>query len=175
LVKVLSAEAAVAVEIERKFLVRDLSMIEGVPGTPIRQGYLSLAPERTVRVRRAGDVGYLTVKGQPVAGPPGQPVSLSRPEFEYEIPAQEADELLDTLAVRPLIEKTRYRVAVSGLVWEIDVFAGENEGLVVAEVELPSENALLVLPDWAGSEVTADPRYLNVSLVERPYRTWPSG
>ncbi len=158
-----------AVEIERKFLVRDLSVIAGVAGTQIRQGYLSVAPARTVRVRRAGDRGFLTVKGRPAGS------SLRRPEFEYEIPAADADELLDTLALRPLIEKTRYRVAAGGYVWEIDVFAGENDGLVVAEVELPADDAHVVPPEWAGAEVTADPRYLNANLRAHPYRTWRGG
>jgi adenylate cyclase len=156
----------VAVEIERKFLVRDPAVVEGLAGTAIRQGYLSTAPERTVRVRRAGERAFLTVKGAPA------PAALSRPEFEYEIPAADADELLGTLAHKPLIEKTRYRVTASGRVWEVDVFGGENEGLVMAEVELAAESAVVVLPDWVGAEVTGDPRYFNVNLVAHPYRTW---
>lgn len=176
-----------ATEIERKFLVRDLSVLEGVQGTVMRQGYLSTAPERTVRVRRAGDRGFLTIKGAVTGGAstdsaagrkasPGASVRVpSRPEFEYEIPAREADELLDTLALKPLVEKVRYRVPFEGLVWEVDVFAGENEGLVVAEVELPSEDAPVAPPPWVGAEVTEDPRYYNANLVAHPYREWRAG
>ncbi len=151
-------------EIERKFLVRDLAVLRGLSGTVYRQGYLSTAPERTVRVRRTGERAFLTIKG-PNRG-------ALRAEYEYEIPRDDADELLDRLALRPLVEKTRYRVAAGELTWELDVFAGENEGLVVAEVELPFEGCPVALPWWVGEEVTDDPRYLNANLVAHPYRTW---
>lgn len=154
------------VEIERKFLVRDLAVVDGITGTPIRQGYLSVEPERTVRVRISGSSGFLTVKG--IASEDGQ----NRAEFEYEIPVRDAEEMLDGLAVRPLIEKTRYRVPVEGFMWEVDVFAGANEGLVVAEVELPSEATVVALPEWIGEEVTGDARYYNANLVERSYAAW---
>jgi len=155
-----------AVEIERKFLVRDLSVISGLAGTRMRQGYLSVDPERTVRVRLAGPRAYVTMKGAPSDS------GASRAEYEYEVPAGDAEELLDRLALRPLIEKTRYRVSAGRLVWEIDVFTGENEGLVMAEVELPSEATAVALPDWVGEEVTGDDRYYNASLVSYPYRDW---
>lgn len=155
-----------ALEIERKFLVRDLSVLAGVPGIPYRQGYLSTVPERTVRVRRFGDLASMTVKG--LTSPDG----TSRAEFEYAIPPEDADAMLDRLALRPLIEKIRYRVESGGRVWEIDVFAGANDGLVVAEVELPAEDAKVALPPWAGVEVTGDPRYYNANLVAHPYRDW---
>lgn len=154
------------IEIERKFLVRDLSAVSGLTGIRMRQGYLSVDPERTVRVRLAGPRAYLTIKGAPSES------GASRAEYEYEVPSGDAEELLDRLALRPLIEKTRYRVSVGRLVWEIDVFSGENEGLVVAEVELPSEVTAVVLPDWVGEEVTGDDRYYNASLVSYPYRDW---
>jgi adenylate cyclase len=154
------------IEIERKFLVRDLSAVSGLTGTRMRQGYLSVDPERTVRVRLAGPRAYVTIKGAPSDS------GASRAEYEYEVPAGDAEELLDRLALRPLIEKTRYRVSAGKLVWEIDVFTGENEGLVVAEVELPSEVTAVVLPDWVGEEVTGDDRYYNASLVSHPYRDW---
>lgn len=154
------------VEIERKFLVRDGSVVANLPGTAMRQGYLSVDPERTVRVRVTGRRAFVTIKGAPSDS------GASRAEYEYEIPVPEADELLDRLALRPLIEKTRYRMAAGRLVWEIDVFSGDNEGLVVAEVELPSEATAVALPDWIGEEVTGDPRYYNASLVSRPYRDW---
>ena len=152
------------VEIERKFLVLDLSAVSGVPGTPIRQGFLSTDPERVVRVRVAGPRAFVTIKGRTVG--------ISRSEYEYEVPVAEADEMLARLALRPLVEKTRYKVAFDGLVWEVDVFSGENTGLVVAEVELPAEDAAVALPAWVGREVTADRRYYNANLVGHPYREW---
>jgi len=152
-------------EIERKFLVTDLSVVPGLPSTPIRQGYLSTDPERTVRVRRAGGRAFLTIKGTATGA--------SRPEYEYEIPAGDADELLDTLALRPRVEKVRHQwSAPGGLYWEIDVFEGANDGLVVAEVELPSEDYTVALPPWVGAEVTSDPRYTNANLVAHPFRDW---
>jgi adenylate cyclase len=154
------------IEIERKFLVGDRSVVASLAGTAMRQGYLSVDPERTVRVRVSGVRAFVTIKG--VSSDSG----ASRAEYEYEIPVPEAEELLDRLALRPLIEKTRYRVTAGRLVWEIDVFTGENDGLVVAEVELPSEATAVVLPDWIGEEVTGDARYYNASLVSHPYRDW---
>lgn len=151
-------------EIERKFLLRDDSWRRGARGTRCRQGYLSSARERTVRVRTIDDRGFLTVKGI-TAG-------ASRAEYEYEIPADDAKQMLDTLCERPLIEKTRFKVEHDGLVWEVDEFFGDNEGLVVAEVELRSADQAFRLPPWAGQEVTGDPRYFNSNLVKHPYRTW---
>jgi CYTH domain-containing protein len=152
-------------EIERKFLVTsDAWQRPGAPGERYRQGYLSVDPGRTVRVRVAGDNAFLTVKG-PSAG-------AARAEYEYPIPVAHAEEMLDRLCLRPLIEKTRHRVEHGGLTWEIDVFAGDNAGLVVAEVELDDEHQAIDLPPWAGREVTGDGRYANASLVTRPYATW---
>ena len=152
------------VEIVRKFLVADLSVVAGLAGTPIRQGFLSTDPERVVRVRVAGPRAFVTVKGK-TAG-------ISRAEYEYEVPVAEAHEMLDRLALRPLVEKTRYKVASGGLVWEVDVFSGENAGLVMAEVELPAEDAAVAVPPWVGREVTDDRRYYNANLVAHPYREW---
>jgi adenylate cyclase len=154
----------VGTEIERKFLVNDPSILDSVAGTAYRQGYLSTDPDRTVRVRRAGDHGFVTIKGR------GE--GASRPEYEYEIPVADADELIDRLALRPIVEKVRHRLETGGLTWEIDVFGGENEGLILAEVELPSEDHAFEVPVWAGDDVTDDPRYYNANLVEHPYRTW---
>lgn len=151
------------IEIERKFLVRDRSVLAGSEGLGYRQGYLSLDPARTVRVRVAGPHAYLTVKGR-ASGP-------SRAEFEYEIPLADGEALLG-LCEPSLIEKTRHRVAHAGRTWEVDVFDGANQGLVVAEVELPSADATVVLPDWVGDEVTDDPRYVNANLARHPYGTW---
>lgn len=152
------------IEIERKFLVRDLSVVAGHAGTRYRQGYLSVDPERTVRVRVAGERAFVTIKGLS-RGP-------SRAEFEYGIPVPDADLMLDSLALRPLIEKTRHVVEAGGRRWEVDVFAGANAGLVVAEIELESADAPLQVPAWAGSEVTDDPRYYNANLVAHPYAEW---
>jgi len=151
-------------EIERKFLVRNEDWC--VPGTGIvyRQGYLCTVPERTVRVRLVRDQGFLTVKGVTVGA--------ARAEYEYEIPAGEAAEMLDELCERPLIEKTRFRVEHHGMVWEIDRFAGDNAGLIIAEVELEEEDQVVVLPDWVGKEVTGDRRYYNANLITEPFSEW---
>jgi CYTH domain-containing protein len=151
-------------EIERKFLVKDNSWRGQAPGKRYRQGYLSTVKERTVRVRIAGDEGFLTIKGITVGA--------SRSEYEYEIPVADANEMLDKLCERPLIEKTRYRISHAGLVWEVDEFEGENRGLITAEVELKDEHQAVTLPDWIGQEVTGDPRYFNANLVAKPFTTW---
>ena len=153
-----------AIEIERKFLVTNNSWRENVMGILFRQGYLSAESERTVRVRLEGDVGKLTIKGKTEG--------ISRSEYEYEIPRQEAAEMLDTLCLKPLIEKTRYRIEHAGLVWEVDEFYGANEGLILAEVELESEDTKFELPDWVGQEVSGNPRYYNSNLVKDPYTEW---
>lgn len=152
------------IEIERKFLVRGDAWREGARGTAFRQGYLSSARERTVRVRTAGDRGFLTVKG-PTSG-------VTRVEFEYEIPLADAERMLDELAERPLVEKVRYRIPQGPYVWEVDEFFGENEGLTVAEIELPDEDAEFERPEWLGEEVSGDPRYFNSNLGRNPYRNW---
>ncbi len=151
-------------ETERKFLVIGDGWRSQTTGTLYRQGYLVAEPERTVRVRIAGDRGFLTIKGKTE--------HISRPEFEYPIPLNDAAELLDTLCLRPLIEKTRYRLASGGLLWEIDEFRGENAGLILAEVELTNPNQVLNLPDWVGAEVSHDPRYYNASLIRYAYSQW---
>ena len=151
------------VEIERKFLVRDIGILDGAGGVTYRQGYLSTDPDRTVRIRRAGDHGYVTIKGRSHG--------TTRAEFEYEIPPGDADDML-ALCLGPVIDKVRYRIEHAGRVWEVDVFGGANDGLVVAEVELPSEKAEIDLPRWVGAEVTDDPRYFNANLVAHPFRDW---
>ncbi len=151
-------------EIERKFLVRAQKWSELGPGKAIRQGYLSTVKERTVRVRTVGDKGALTIKGVNVG--------ISRPEYEYEIPFQDATELLDSLCEKPLIEKTRYRIPFAGNTWEVDEFAGVNKGLTTAEVELKSADQQVQLPDWIDREVSDDPRYFNANLIKNPFTTW---
>ena len=151
------------IEIERKFLVNE-GVWREAPATRYRQGYLSTVKERTVRVRTIGDKGYLTIKGISVGA--------ARLEFEYEIPAEDADKLLTELCEKPLIEKTRYKLEHEGLTWEVDEFFGENQGLIVAEVELASEDQRFEAPPWIGPEVTEDPRYYNANLIEHPYSRW---
>jgi adenylate cyclase len=150
-------------EIERKFLVQGEDW-RGAEGTMYRQGYLSMAKERTVRVRMAGDKGYLTIKGISKGA--------TRTEYEYDIPIHDAQEMLDHLCERPLIEKRRHKISYDGMTWEVDVFLGDNEGLVLAEVELQSEDQPVAYPPWIGREVTDDARYFNVNLVQHPYREW---
>ncbi len=152
-------------EIERKFLVRGNGWRDHGAGVPYRQGYLSTVAERTVRVRLIRDKGWLTIKGITVGA--------TRAEYEYEIPADEASEMLDNLCERPLIEKMRYRIEHQGLIWEVDEFDGDNAGLIIAEVELEEEGQAIVLPDWVGEEVTDDPRFYNANLIANPYSTWP--
>jgi adenylate cyclase len=151
-------------EIERKFLVIGTAWQTLAAGALTRQGYLSSAAERTVRVRIAGDQGFLTVKGKSRG--------LSRAEFEYAIPVEDAAAMLDGLCEKPLIEKTRYRVPFGAHTWEVDEFHGANAGLVVAEVELASADDEPALPPWVGQEVSLDPRYFNANLVKRPFTTW---
>ena len=151
-------------EIERKFLVADDRWREGASGTRYRQGFLSTDPDRVVRVRIAGSKATLTIKGRTVGA--------RRSEFEYPLPLEDAEELLDQLCMRPLIEKVRYTVVVGAHTWEVDVFEGDNEGLVVAEVELEREDEPFERPDWVGAEVTDDPRYFNANLIAKPFRLW---
>ena len=154
------------VEIERKYLVRDDGWRAEVAGSSsLRQGYLSTEPERTVRVRLVdGRTGYLTVKGKRVGD--------ARPEYEYEIPAADAAFLLDHLCLRPLIEKERHTLGRTPGDWTVDVFSGDNEGLVLAEVELPEGVEAPPAPSWAGTDVTEDDRYANSYLQNHPYRSW---
>lgn len=154
-----------AQEIERKFLVTGGSWRAAATGKRYCQGYIkTVRAGQSVRVRIAGDQGYLTIKG------PSQ--GLSRAEFEYEIPLGDAQQMLDTLCDRPLIEKTRYRLPMGPVVWEIDEFKGDNAGLIVAEVELENEAQVVELPEWIGQEVSGDPKYYNQSLVNYPYSQW---
>ena len=153
-----------ATEIERKFLVKGDSWRALAKGTTYRQGYLNSAKERTVRIRTAADKAFLTIKGLAVGA--------TRSEYEYEIPFDDGQTLLETLAEKPLIEKKRYKIAVQDLIWEIDEFLGDNEGLIIAEVELASEGQRFEKPTWLGEEVTGDPRYYNSNLVSNPFTRW---
>lgn len=151
-------------EIERKFLLKGDAWRELGEGTHYRQGYLNSAKERTVRVRTINEKGFLTVKGITVGA--------TRVEYEYEIPKDECSAMLDDLAEKPIIEKSRYKIDYEGFTWEIDEFFGENKGLIVAEIELESEDQTFEKPEWIGDEVTGDPRYFNSNLIKHPYTKW---
>lgn len=154
-----------AVEIERKFLLRDGSWQDSADnGVLIRQGYLAGSEKSSIRVRIAGDKANINIKSATL--------DITRQEYEYPIPLAEANEMLDTLSEGPLIEKTRYHVFHAKHCWEIDVFSGENQGLIVAEVELGSVDESFELPDWLGEEVSDDARYYNVCLVKHPFKYW---
>jgi len=153
-------------EIERKFLVTGDAWREGVRGTRYTQGYLSRESERIVRVRRAGEKAFVTIKGE-VRG-------ISRKEFEYPVPLADAEEMLK-LCVGSVIDKTRTVVEYHGKRWEVDEFHGDNEGLIVAELELKSEDEAFDLPPWVGQEVSDDARYFNSNLSEHPFKEWHAG
>jgi adenylate cyclase len=152
-------------EIERKFLLSDerWRALAG-PGVKYRQGYIEGGSRASVRVRVAAGRAYLNIKSATLG--------VLRTEYEYGIPVADAEEMLESLCVHPLIEKTRYLVEHAGHTWEIDVFEGDNEGLVVAEIELGARDEPFERPAWLGEEVSHDPRYYNVSLVRHPYKDW---
>ena len=153
-----------AKEIERKFLVKSDAWRKLAEGTLYRQGYLNSIKERTVRIRTVGNEAFLTIKGLTVGA--------TRSEYEYPIPMADCNAMLDTLAEKPIIEKKRYKIKKDGLTWEVDEFFGDNQGLIVAEVELQSEAQAIAKPDWIGEEVTGDPRYFNANLIKHPYAKW---
>ena len=152
-------------EIERKFLV-DKEKLESVleSSTVIKQGYIPRGNTTTVRLRIAGDTGYLTLKGKTVG--------ISRSEFEYEIPVEDAEAMLQEYCDQRLIDKLRYIVPFKGHNWEVDVFQGNNKGLIVAELELESEDEEFSKPDWVTVEVTDEKRYYNALLMDNPYSEW---
>lgn len=152
-----------ALEIERKFLVDTSKWTPTDQGTRLIQAYLGLDPSPTVRIRIAGYKAFLTIKGRSK--------TISRPEFEYEVPIADAEELLK-LAISEPVEKTRYEVWFEGFLWEVDVFSGRNKGLVMAEIELDSENQEFTKPDWLLQEVSGDGRFYNSYLSGRPYQEW---
>jgi adenylate cyclase len=153
-----------ALEIERKFLVNSEEWLPTERFRRCRQGYLSMGPPVAVRVRIMDDVATLNIKTSTT--------EISRMEFEYEIPLEDAEELLVTACLGRIIEKTRYYVDYAGWCWEVDVFEGANEGLIVAEVELDSPDREFAKPVWAAKEVSSDPRYLNTYLSLHPYSVW---
>jgi len=151
-------------EIERKFLVNSHEFRSKAKGSVIKQGFLNTDPQRVVRIRVRDDHAYLTIKGKSKG--------MERTEFEYEIPVDDANSMIEELCLKPVIEKIRYVVVFGNHTWEIDEFRGENEGLVIAEVELKNENEDLILPDWIGKEVTGNHKYYNNNLINNPYKTW---
>jgi len=152
------------IEIERKFLVKGDAWRSLGQSVPLIQGYLAGSDQATVRVRIAGDIAFLTAKGRVH--------NLTRQEFEYEIPVADAQAMINLCHPR-IVEKTRYKIPVADLIWEVDDFAGANLGLILAEVELTSPEQSVTLPDWIGLEVSDDPRYFNSYLAAHPYSTWP--
>lgn len=153
------------IEIERKFLVKNDAWRAHVESrVHIVQGYLADDGGLTVRVRVKGEEAFLTIKGASRG--------ISRAEYEYRIPVQDAEAMLGDLALFPPVDKMRHRVRVAEHVWDLDVFAGENAGLVMAELELVSEDEPFEMPEWAGDEVSDDPRYYNVNLAQHPYKDW---
>lgn len=153
------------IEIERKFLVNHFQwdQLERPLGEFYRQGYLLTDPQKTIRVRQTADKGFLTIKGISVGA--------TRAEYEYEIPFEEAKELLDQFAVAEL-SKVRYKISLGNHIWEVDVFSSKNQGLIVAEIELKSEDETFDIPDWIDREVTGEERYYNSNLVTEPFEDW---
>ncbi|MBE9198714.1 MULTISPECIES: CYTH domain-containing protein [unclassified Nodularia (in: cyanobacteria)] len=153
-----------AKEIERKYLLKEDTWRKVAQGSVYCQGYIATKDQVTVRVRIIENQGYVTIKGPSV--------ECSRLEFEYPIPVEDAQEMLNTLCQKPFIEKIRYKVAWGGLIWEIDEFDGLNKGLILAEVELNDANQQIELPPWIGEEVSHDHRYFNSYLVTNPFSQW---
>lgn len=153
------------IEIEHKYLVKHELWKQIVPGksVPIKQAYLSKDQSKTIRVRVAGEKGFITIKGKSVGA--------SRPEYEYEIPLPEANELIEKFC-SGVIEKTRHYVQHENKTWEVDVFDGLNKGLIVAEIELNSEDEIYSKPAWIDRDVTTDRRYANSNLIVNPFSTW---
>ena len=152
------------IEIERKFLVTSDAWKAGAKGLAYRQGYIRTENKTTVRVRTAGEKGVLTLKGKSSG--------LSREEFEYEIPRDDAIRMLQTMCAPEQIEKIRYKIKVGDHTWEVDEFLGDNKGLIVAEIELKAEDEKFEKPTWLGKEVSDDKRYTNSNLAKTPFRTW---
>ncbi|RKZ33903.1 MAG: adenylate cyclase [Gammaproteobacteria bacterium] len=153
-------------EIERKFLVTsDDWRAEARAGAFYRQGYLSSVESCSIRVRVSDKRAFLNIKSATL--------SVTRTEYEYPLPLEDAREILDHLCAGPLIEKTRYFVPHGGFEWEVDVFEGDNQGLVVAEIELESADQAFDKPAWVGNEVSEDARYYNVCLTKHPFKDWP--
>ena len=153
-----------ALEIERKFLVKNSSYRTLANPLLYRQGYLAIFPDREIRVRMAGEKSFVTIKSKVN--------ETTRNEFEYAIPKQDAVFMLENLCIGSVIEKHRYRIAQGELCWEVDEFSGDNQGLVVAEIELPDSGFPFITPAWIGEEITGDDRYLNAAIALNPFKNW---
>lgn len=153
-----------AFEIERKFLVIGNEWRKSSSKVFVRQGYLSAADQNVVRIRVAGTQASLTIKGKTIAN--------RRPEFEYQIPLEDAEYMLEYLCLKPVITKFRFTINSAARTWIIDEFLAENEGLIVAEIELESQTETFRMPIWIGREVTGDPRYYNSNLIKHSYKEW---
>lgn len=151
-------------EIERKYLVKDKTILEGQHGILYRQAYIQTADNTVVRIRTVDKKAYITLKGENTG--------IVRLEYEYEIPIQDANEIIENLCQKPLIEKLRYTIYHGGFEWAIDEFLGQNRGLIMAEIELSNKDTVFNKPPFIGKEVTKDARYYNSNLVKNPYSTW---
>ena len=152
------------IEIERKYLVKSDEWKSSGVKKLYQQGYLLIDKTKTIRVRTIEDTAYLTIKGASSG--------ISRSEFEYEIPVEDAKFMLANLCEKPIIEKYRTKIELNELIWEVDEFVGDNTGLIIAEVELKNEYQKIVLTDWIGEEVSGNPKYNNSYLVKNPYKNW---
>ena len=153
-----------AIEIERKFLVKEPPFHLAIKSLRIRQGYIVNDQNQVIRVREKGDDYFLTIKGNNIG--------ISRLEYDFPISKNDAEDLLKHFCKTSMIDKTRHYVEHEGHTWEVDEFHGENEGLIVAEIELDSVDEQFVIPDWAGEEVTSDERYYNMNLAIYPFKDW---
>lgn len=153
-----------ALEIERKFLITSEEYKTITQPLPYVQGYIVITEEKIVRIRTVGNKGFITVKLRVN--------DITRKEYEYEIPYTDAVEMLEETSLLGKVEKYRYRIEHQGFLWEVDEFIGSNQGLVIAEIELTSEDQMFNKPSWIGEEVTQDPRYLNARLALKPYTEW---
>jgi len=151
-------------EIERKFLVKNKKYRELADPVLYRQGFLSTNKRRVVRIRTVDNKAWLTVKSKVK--------NNVRKEFEYEIPFDDAQIMLNKVCKKPTIAKYRYKIELGGLTWEVDEFLTENKGLIIAEVELPTKEFPLEIPSWVGDEVSHDPKYYNSNLTKKPFSTW---
>ncbi len=151
-------------EIERKFLVTNSAFKKEASPSLISQGYLNSDKNRTVRVRINANKAFITIKSKTVG--------ISREEFEYEITVNDAEIMINNICEKPIIKKLRYLINFKGSIWEVDEFLEENQGLIVAEIELKAENEIFYKPQWIGKEVSDDPRYFNSSLIKLPFSKW---
>jgi len=157
-------ECIMGLEIERKFLAANGAWRGLAPGVAYKQGYLAIGANVAVRVRIEGNQAFLNIKQATL--------DIARVEYEYPIPVADAEEMLAGHCVGGIIEKTRHKIPIAGLLWEVDEFHGENAGLVIAEVELESRDQAIEKPDWVGEEVSGDARYLNANLCRNPFSQW---